>query len=108
MFEHRVRGAQLVKNISYTFLIIAIFLIIVRATFGFAEITDASILFYIIMAIVLYLISTKLKENKYAWILVVICAIITVVLHFKLVGIAFAILLVSAANDIKKELDNDS
>ena len=104
MFENRARGAQLVKRISYFYLIIAILAVIVTFVLGI-NIFITNIIFYIIMFAALYLISTKFKDNEKTWILVVICAIITLLWTLSLAGIALFIILIIAADDIRKELD---
>ena len=63
MFENRVKGVQLVKRISYFYLIIAILAVIVTFVLGI-NIFITNIIFYIIMFAALYLISTKFKDNE--------------------------------------------
>lgn len=104
MFENRAKGAQLVKRVSYFYLVVAI-LIAIAIVVMKVDIFSTNILCYIIMFPILYLLSTKFKDNKNTWIFVVICAIITLVLTLKPMGLILAILSIVAANDMKKELD---
>ena len=104
MFENRARGADLVKRMSYFYLLISVLVIIATAAFG-VSVFSLNIIFYLIMFIVLYILSTKFRENKNTWIFIVICAIITIVWSLSLIGIVLAILLIVAANDMRKELD---
>lgn len=104
MFENRVRGTQLVKRISYFYLLITIVVIIAILALGL-NVLIIDIPFYVIMFLAVYLLSTKYAENKYAWIFVVICAIITLVWTLSLLGLVLCILLIIGANDMKKELD---
>ncbi len=107
MFENRVRGAQLVKRISYFYLLITIVVIIAILALGLT-VFIIDIPFYVIMFIALYLLSTKFAKNKYAWIFVAICAIITLLWTLSLLGLVLCILLIIAANDMKKELESVS
>ena len=104
MFENRVKGVQLVKRISYFYLLIAIVVIIAILVLGLT-VFIIDIPFYAIMFLVLYLLSTKFQENRNAWIFVVICAVITIIWTLSLLGVVLGILLIVAANDMKKELD---
>ena len=104
MFENRAKGAQLVKRIAYFYLIVAILIAIAIAVMK-VDIFSTNILCYIIMFPILYLLSTKFKDNKNTWIFVVICAIITLVLTLKPIGLILAILSIVAANDMRKELN---
>ena len=104
MFENRMRGAELVKRLSYLYIGIAAFVLIVILIFGFIDFFIA-VPFYIIMSIVLYLLSTRFKNNKYTWIYVIICAAITLLWTLNLFGVMIFLLLSLAANDMKKELD---
>ncbi len=104
MFENRLKGVQLVKRISYFYLIVAIFITIVTVVMGL-NFFSTNIPCYVIMFVALYLISTKFQDNKNAWIFVVICAIITLLWTLSLIGVALTLLLLVAANDMKKELD---
>ena len=106
MFENRIRGAQLAKRVSYAYLIFAIILIIAGLVLGGYGVLLISGIFYIIMFIVVYFLSTKYGENKNTWILLIICAIITIIATHGMLAIAFAILLLVSANDMRKELDN--
>ena len=104
MFENRTKGAQLVKRISYFYLLIAVLVIVATAIFGVSAFS-LNIIFYIIMSVVLYLLSTRFQENKNTWIFIVICAIITIIWTLSLIGLVLTILLIVAANDMKKELE---
>ncbi|MBE6490278.1 MAG: hypothetical protein E7Z83_05410 [Methanobrevibacter sp.] len=107
MFENRIRGAQLAKRVSYVYLIFAIILLVAGfALNGYSDRFIISGIFYIIMFIVVYFLSTKYGENKNTWILLIICAIITIIATHGMLAIAFAILLLVSANDMRKELDN--
>lgn len=104
MFENRARGADLVKRMSYFYLLISVLVIIATVAFG-VSIFSINIAFYLIMFIVLYILSTRFRENKNTWIFIVICAVITVLWSLSLIGVILAILLIVAANDMRKELD---
>ncbi|WP_407415019.1 hypothetical protein [Methanobrevibacter sp.] len=104
MFENRTKGAQLVKRISYFYLLVAVLVIVATAIFGISGFS-LNIIFYIIMSAVLYLLSTRFQENKNTWIFVVICAIITIIWTLSLIGLVLTILLIVAANDMRKELE---
>ena len=106
MFENRIRGAQLAKRVSYAYLIFAIILVIAGFALVGYDVLLISGVFYAIMFVAIYLISTKFGENKHAWILLIVCAIITVVVTQGILSIVFAILLLVSANDMRKELDN--
>ena len=107
MFENRIKGAQLAKRVSYVYLIFAIILLVAGfALNGYSDRFIISGIFYIIMFIVVYFLSTKYGENKNTWILLIICAIITIIATHGMLAIAFAILLLVSANDMRKELDN--
>jgi len=106
MFENRIKGAQLAKRVSYVYLICAIILIIAGfALEGYDKLIFGGI-FYAVMFVIIYFISTKFGKNKHAWILMAICAIITVIVTHGMLSIAFAILMLVCANDMRKELDN--
>ncbi len=106
MFENRIKGAQLAKKVSYAYLICAIILIVTGFVLnGYDKLIIGGI-FYALMFVIIYLISTKFSENKYRWILLIICAIITIIVTHGMLSIAFAILLIICANDMRKELDN--
>ena len=104
MFENRARGADLVKRMSYFYLLISVLVIIATVAFG-VSIFSINIAFYLIMFIVLYILSTRFRENKNIWIFIVICAVITVLWSLSLIGVILAILLIVAANDMRKELN---
>ena len=106
MFENRIRGAQLAKRVSYAYLIFAIILIIAGLVLEGYGVLLISGIFYMIMFIAVYLLSTRYDENKNTWILLIICAIITIIATHGMLAIAFAILLLVSANDMRKELDN--
>jgi nicotinamide riboside transporter PnuC len=106
LFENRIRGAQLAKRVSYAYLIFAIILLIAGLVLKGGEVLLFSGIFYIIMFIAVYLLSTKYSEYKYAWILLIICAVISIIITRGMLAIAFAILLLICANDMRKELDN--
>lgn len=103
MFENRARGADLVKRMSYFYLLISVLVIIATVAFG-VSVFSINIIFYLIMFIVLYILSTKFRENKNTWIFIVICAVITVLWSLSLLGVVLAILLIVAAYDMRKEL----
>lgn len=103
MFENRARGAQLVKRISYFYLIIAVLVVIAIFALGL-NVLIVDVPFYAIMFVALYLLSTKFQDNKNTWIIVVIIAIITIVWTLSLLGVVLTILLIVGANDMKKEL----
>lgn len=106
MFENRIKGAQLAKRLSYAYLICAIILIVSGfALEGYDKLIIGGI-FYAIMFVIVYLLSAKFGENKYTWILLIICALITIIVTHGMLSIAFAILLLVCANDMRKELDN--
>lgn len=66
MFENRIKGASLAKRISYAYLVIGIILIIAGfALQGYDNFYLGSI-FYILMFVVIYFLSTKFSENRYA------------------------------------------
>lgn len=104
MFENRARGADLVKRMSYFYLLISVLVIIATVAFG-VSVFSINIAFYLIMFIVLYILSTKFRENKNTWIFIVICAVITILWSLSLIGVILAILLIVAANDMRKELN---
>ena len=104
MFENRARGAQLVKRISYFYLIIAALVLIASLALGLSAFI-INVPFYVIMFVALYLLSTRFKDNKNTWIFVVICAIITLIWALSLLGLVLCILLIVGANDMKKELE---
>lgn len=106
MFENRIRGAQLAKRVSYAYLIFAIILIIAGLVLEGYGVLLISGIFYIIMFIAVYLLSTRYGEYKHTWILLIICAIISIIVTHGMFAIAFAILLIVCANDMRKELDN--
>lgn len=106
MFENRIKGAQLAKRLSYAYLICAIILIISGFALVGYDILITSGIFYAIMFVAVYLLSTKFSENKYTWILLIICAVISIIFAHGMLSIAFAILLLICANDMRKELDN--
>ena len=107
MFENRIRGAQLAKRVSYAYLIFAIILLVAGfALNGYSDRFIISGIFYIIMFIAVYLLSTRYGEYKHTWILLIICAIISIIVTHGMFAIAFAILLIVCANDMRKELDN--
>lgn len=106
LFENRIRGAQLAKRVSYAYLIFAIILLIAGLVLKGGEVLLFSGIFYITMFIAVYLLSTKYSEYKYAWILLIICAVISIIITRGMLAIAFAILLLVSANDMRKELDN--
>lgn len=106
MFENRIRGAQLAKRVSYAYLIFAIILIIAGLVLEGYGVLLISGIFYMIMFIAVYLLSTRYGEYKHTWILLIICAIISIIVTHGMLAIAFAILLIVCANDMRKELDN--
>ena len=106
MFENRIRGAQLAKRVSYVYLIFAIILIIAGLVLEGYGVLLISGIFYMIMFIAIYLLSTRYGEYKHTWILLIICAIISIIVTHGMLAIAFAILLLVSANDMRKELDN--
>jgi len=106
MFENRIRGAQLAKRVSYAYLIFAIILIIAGLVLEGYGVLLISGIFYMIMFIAVYLLSTRYGEYKHTWILLIICAIISIIVTHGMFAIAFAILLIVCANDMRKELDN--
>ena len=106
MFENRIRGAQLAKRVSYAYLIFAIILIIAGLVLEGYGVLLISGIFYMIMFIAIYLLSTRYGEYKHTWILLIICAIISIIVTHGMLAIAFAILLLVSANDMRKELDN--
>lgn len=67
MFENRARGADLVKRMSYFYLLISVLVIIATVAFG-VSVFSINIAFYLIMFIVLYILSTRFRENKNIWI----------------------------------------
>ena len=106
MLENRIKGAQLAKRVSYIYLICAIILIIAGfALEGYDKLIFGGI-FYAVMFVIIYFISTKFGKSKHGWILLAACAIITVIVTHGMLSIAFAILLLVCANDMRKELDN--
>ena len=106
MFENRIRGAQLAKRVSYAYLIFAIILIIAGLVLEGYGVLLISGIFYMIMFIAVYLLSTRYGEYKHTWILLIIYAIISIIVTHGMFAIAFAILLIVCANDMRKELDN--
>lgn len=107
MFENRIRGAQLAKNVSYLYIIIAVLVIIGTILIGI-NIYALNIIFYLIMFAAVYLMATKYKDNKYAWIFIAISGIITLIWSLSILGFAIAVLSIVAANDMRKELESDS
>ena len=105
MFENRPKGSKLVKRISYIYLALMILFIISVAIVGPYDAFIISAILYLILAVVLYLLSTKYADNKNTWIFVINCGIITFIRLLNIVGILFAVLLIIAANDMKKELE---
>ena len=106
MFENRIRGAQLTKRVSYVYLIFAIILIIAWFVLAGYDAFIIGGIVYTIMFVVVYLLSTKYSEYKHAWILLIVCAAITVIITQGMLSIAFAIVMIIGANDMRKELDN--
>jgi len=106
MFENRIRGAQLAKRVSYAYLIFAIILIIAVLVLEGYGVLLISGIFYMILFTAVYLLSTRYGEYKHTWILLIICAIISIIVTHGMFAIAFAILLIVCANDMRKELDN--
>ncbi len=106
MFENRIRGAQLTKRVSYVYLIFAIILIIAWFVLAGYDAFIISGIVYTIMFVVVYLLSTKYSEYKHTWILLIVCAAITVIITQGMLSIAFAIVMIIGANDMRKELDN--
>ena len=104
MFENRARGAQLAKNVSYFYIIVAVLVVIATLIIGVSAFILNAI-FYIIMFAILYSIATRFKNHRYAWIFVALCGIVTLIWSLSFIGLVLAILLIVAANDMKKELD---
>ena len=103
MFERRAKGSKYVQGFSYVCIIIAVVLAIGGAYLEMNFLS--SIIFYIIMSAILYLLSTRFKENKNAWIFVVICGIVIFVFTLSLVGLILGIALIISAIEMKKELE---
>ena len=103
MFERRAKGSKYVQGFSYLCIIIAVVLAIAGAYLEMNLLS--SIIFYIIMAVVLYLLSTRFNENKWAWIFVAICGIVLIIGNLTLVRLILGIALIIAAIEMKKELD---
>ena len=104
IFENRAKGVHLAKNVSYGYIIMAALTalaIMIRPSDFFM----ATLTFYMAMFIVIYLLATKFYEYKYLWILLIICGIVTILWSLSILGLCLAILLVIAANDIRKGLD---
>ncbi|MBQ7927256.1 MAG: hypothetical protein IJ287_00710 [Methanobrevibacter sp.] len=106
MFENRIRGAELAKRVSYGYLIFAIILLIAGLVLNGYDILIISGIFYAIMFVIVYLLSTRYGEYKHTWILLIICAIVSIIVTHGMLAIVFAILLLVCANDMRKELDN--
>jgi uncharacterized membrane protein len=87
-------------------LIFAIILIIAGLVLEGYGVLLISGIFYMIMFIAVYLLSTRYGEYKHTWTLLIICAIISIIVTHGMFAIAFAILLIVCANDMRKELDN--
>lgn len=106
MFENRTKGAHLAKRVSYVYLVFAAILLIA----GFVLVEYPSFILSgilcIIMFVAVYLLSTRYAKNRNTWIFLIICAIITVIVNQKILGIVLALLLLVSANDMRKELDN--
>ena len=104
MFEKRAKGAELSKRVGYFYIILAI-LVLVAAVLLDSSAIAIGVAFYLVMFAVVYLLSTKFKDNRYTWICLIICAIATLLFSLSLVGLCLALLLAVAANDLRKELD---
>lgn len=118
MFEDRRRGRNLAKIISYGYIIVGIIMLILAfmlnnnaGTIALAQrgasIIDlfAGTILYFIIGFILYYLSTKYENDNMLWKLYIAIVIITLLfLGFGPVLLAFALLLVISANDIRKEL----
>ena len=104
MFENRVKGAELAKNVSYL-CFVCIVLVIIAAVLAGQSILALNAVFYAIIGIILYFLSTRYSDNSHTWIAIIICGIITLIWTLSILGLVIAILLVVAGNDMRKELD---
>ena len=103
MFENRARGAHLAKYASYGYIIMAI-LTVIASMIQPSNYFFATIVFYMLMFFVTSLSTLKFSENKYLWILLIICGIVTIMWTISILGILLSILLFISAYDIIKEL----
>lgn len=118
MFEDRKKGRELSKIVSYGYIIMGILLIIV--TFFLNNETGAialaerganivylglgSVLYFIFGAVVYYL-SINYDDDDVLWKALIAIAILNfVIIGFSPILLAFSLVLVIAANDIRKEL----
>lgn len=119
MFEDRRRGRDLARIVSYGYFIIGIIVLILTFVLNSdagavalaqrgASIINlfAGTILYFIIGFVLYYLSTKYENDDMLWKLYIIIVIVTLLfLGFGPILLAFALLLVVSAYDIRKELN---
>ena len=118
MFEERRRGRTLAKITSYAYVIAGILLLVVALALNSdtgaallaqrgASISDLvfGVIFYFIFAAVIYFLSTRYDNDDVVWKAYIVIAVLNfIVIGFSLLLLAFSVLLVVAANDVREEL----
>lgn len=118
MFEDRRKGRSLAKATSYVYVGMGVLLLI--STFALnsdtgiyalaqrgASIYDLAFgsIFYIIFAAIIYFLTTKYENDDALWKIYIVIAILNfIVIGFSIVILIFSLLLIIAANDMRKEL----
>ena len=102
MFENRTKGADLAKNVSYGYILMAI-LTAIAAMISPSNFFMSTVVFYMMMFFVIFILAIKFREHRYLWILLIICGIVTLLWSISILGILLTLLLFVSANDLRKE-----